>query len=178
MRSHTRAQVSAWGLGAQGSMRGKMLYPYVVPQELDRRVLVVYAFPWGCGSSAGQCHAIEKSNENRWFCLRLALRQDRCLPLSQYYTSVFSRQQTSVLSQQQTCVLSQQQTSVLSQQQTSDCFGVILGRTKMISTPALYQKWAKWNTDHGAGIAGGATETRPPAAPQSLVPHAPGARIT
>ena len=97
------------------------------------------------------------------------LTQDRCL---------FLQQMTSILSQQQTSVLSQQQTSVLSHQKTSGCFGVILGRSKMISTPFLHLKCAKWNTSDGAGGADGATETTPPAAPRSLVPHAPGARIT
>ena len=39
---------------------------------------------------------------------------------------------------------------------------LILGRSKMISTPFLHQKCAKWNT------AGGATETTPPPAPRGL----------
>ena len=76
---------------------------------------------------------------------------------------------------QQKFVLSQQQTSVLSQQKTFGCFGIILGRSEMISNPFLHLKCAKWNTDPGAD---GATETTPPAAPQALIPHAPGARIT
>ena len=45
---------------------------------------------------------------------------------------------------------------------------VILGRTKMISIPFFHQKCAKWNTDHGAGGAHGATETTPWAAPRSF----------
>ncbi len=45
---------------------------------------------------------------------------------------------------------------------------VILGRTKMISTPFFHQKCAKWNTDDGAGGADGATETRPWAALRSF----------
>ena len=44
----------------------------------------------------------------------------------------------------------------------------ILGRSKMISTPFFHQKCAKWNTDDGAGGAGGATETRPWEAPRSF----------
>ena len=100
----------------------------------------------------------------------LLLRQDRCLlvrqgaALSHQFTSVLSQQKTSVLSQQQTSVLSQQQTSVLSQQKTFGCFGVILGRSKMILTPFLHQKCAKWNKFGGAGGAHGATETTPWAA--------------
>ena len=122
----------------------------------------------------------------------LLLKQDRCLlvrqgaALSHYFKFVLSHQKASVLSQQQTSVLSQQQTSVpspqktslLSRQTTSGCFGVILGRTKMISTLFLHQKVSKCNTDHGADGAGGATETTPPAAPRTLIPYAPGARIT
>ena len=54
---------------------------------------------------------------------------------------------------------------------------VILGRTKMISIPFFHQKCAKWNKFGGAGGAGGATETTPPAAPRTLISHAPGARI-
>ena len=51
----------------------------------------------------------------------------------------------------------------------------------MISTPFFHLKCAKWNTPGIAGIAGiagGATETTPPAALGTLIPHAPGARIT
>ena len=58
---------------------------------------------------------------------------------------------------------------------------VILGRTKMISTPFLYLKCAKWNTEaggDGAAGAAGAPEMQPQVAAWSLVPHAPGARIT
>ena len=40
-------------------------------RERERRVLVVYAFPWGCGSSSAGCRtpgrANRKSNENQWF---------------------------------------------------------------------------------------------------------------
>ena len=61
------------------------------------------------------------------------------------------------------------------------CFGVILEGTKMISIPFLHLKCAKWNTEagaDGADGADGAPEMEPPAAAWSLVPHAPGARIT
>ena len=58
------------------------------------------------------------------------------------------------------------------------CFGVILGRTKMISIPFFHQKCAKWNTNHGDHGDHGAPEMQPQAAAQSPVPHAPGARIT
>ena len=50
-----------------------------------------------------------------------------------------------------------------------------LGKVGNDSDLFLHLKCAKWNT---AGGADGATETTPPAAPRSLVPHAPGARIT
>ena len=36
-------------------------------RERERRVLVVYAFPWGCGSSSAGCRTIEKSKENLRF---------------------------------------------------------------------------------------------------------------
>ena len=51
----------------------------------------------------------------------------------------------------------------------------------MISISFFHLKCAKWNTPGIAGIADIAdiaTETTPPAAPQSLVPHEPGVRIT
>ena len=78
-------------------------------------------------------------------------------------------------------VLFRQQTSVLSQQKTSGSLGVILGWTKMISTFFLHLKRAKWHTPDGADGADGvdgAPEMQPQAAAWSLVPHAPGVRIT
>ena len=86
--------------------------------------------------------------------------------------------ETGQMSAVETGQMSQQQTSVLSQQETFGYFEVILGRSKVISTPFLHLRCAKWNTPGGEAGADGATETTPPAAPRTLIPHAPGARIT
>ena len=55
------------------------------------------------------------------------------------------------------------------EQKTSGCFGFILGRTKMLSTPFLHLKCAKWNTADGADGGHGAPEMQPQAAAWSLV---------
>ena len=60
VRGYKRWQLQRrWG-GALGFVRSGS-------RERERRVLVVYAFPWGCGSSSAGCRTIEKSKENLRF---------------------------------------------------------------------------------------------------------------
>ena len=86
-------------------------------------------------------------------------------PFQTIFADLGPDRQTSAVETGQMSVLSQQQTSVLSQQKTSGCFGVTLGRSKMRKTE--HSRRSRWGP-----------ETTPPAAPRSLVLHAPGARIT
>ena len=53
-----------------------------------------------------------------------------------------------------------------------------LGGTKNDFDSFFHLKCAKWNTPGGAGGGDGDTIMQPQAAAQSLVPHAPGVRIT
>ena len=55
---------------------------------------------------------------------------------------------------------------------------VHLGTDENDLDPFFQQKCAKWNTEGAAAGADGAPEMQPQAASRSLVPHAPGVRIT
>ena len=100
----------------------------------------------------------------------------RC-PASPIYICLVSAEDICPASAADICPVSAADTCPVSTEGNRALWGH-LGRSKMISTSFLHLICAKWNTAGGAGIAGGATETTPRAAPWSLVPHAPGVRIT
>ena len=89
-------------------------------------------------AETGQMSAVETRQMSSAETRQMSTSKTGRCPVSLFYICLVSAEDISVLSQQQT--------SVLSQQQTSDCFGVILTGTKMISTPFFHLKCAKKNT--------------------------------